>query len=125
MGVGMSLQMTLLVGLGGFLGTVARYLSSVLVNTYFPAPGLATLVVNILGSFIIGWAYGSGSEKFDVQTWNLMTIGVLGGFTTFSAFSAETLYFMKDGRWPLAVGYVMAMVILGLFATYLGFHYAK
>lgn len=122
----MQLKMILLVGLGGFVGTIARYLSGLLVNSILLMPGLSTLVVNLLGSFLIGLVYALGSARgYGSELMALLTIGVLGGFTTFSAFSVETMLFLKDGRLMWAAGYVLTMVISCLLATYLGFWAAK
>lgn len=116
----LNLQMVFLVGAAGFLGTVLRYVSGVWVASYFSFSGLNTLIVNFLGSLAIGCIYGLGSEKIDPQTATIITVGLLGGFTTFSAFSAETILYLKEGRWFYACGYVFVMLACGLFATYLG-----
>ncbi len=121
----MSLQMIGLVGLGGFIGTIARYMCGVFISSNWAVPGLNTFVVNIVGSLAIGYLYGVGSERIDVHIMTILTVGVLGGFTTFSAFSAETILFMKEGRVLIALGYVIAMVSFGFLATYLGFSLSK
>jgi fluoride exporter len=108
-----SLSGVLLVALGGAVGSVARYLVSVAalatLGAGFP---WGTLAVNILGSTAIGVAAGMGIEG---QQRLLLVTGVLGGFTTFSAFSLETGALFE--RSPLlAVLYVLASVTLGLAA---------
>ena len=108
-----SLSGVLLVALGGAVGSVARYLVSVAalatLGAGFP---WGTLAVNILGSAAIGVAAGMGIEG---QQRLLLVTGVLGGFTTFSAFSLETGALFE--RSPLiAVLYVLASVTLGLAA---------
>ena len=108
-----SLSGVLLVALGGAVGSVARYLVSV---AAFAALGAGfpwgTLAVNIAGSAAIGVAAGMGIEG---QQRLLLVTGVLGGFTTFSAFSLETGALFE--RSPLlAVLYVVASVTLGLAA---------
>lgn len=111
----MSVSITgaLLVALGGAIGSVARYLVSVAalatLGAGFP---WGTLAVNVLGSAAIGAAAGMG---IDGQQRLLLVTGVLGGFTTFSAFSLETSTLFE--RSPLlAAIYVVASVTLGLVA---------
>lgn len=108
-----SLSGVLLVALGGAVGSVARYLVSVAAFAALgPAFPWGTLAVNILGSAAIGVAAGMGIEG---QQRLLLVTGVLGGFTTFSAFSLETGALFE--RSPLlAVLYVVASVTLGLAA---------
>ncbi|MYH15751.1 MAG: fluoride efflux transporter CrcB [Gammaproteobacteria bacterium] len=113
------------VALGGALGAVARYLVSVAVSS---APGVgvgfpwATLTINLTGSLGIGLAWGSWSHLPWFQDWGraFLVVGVLGGFTTFSAFSLEGLMLINAGRWSAAVAYAMASVIGCLFAAWLG-----
>lgn len=103
----------LLVALGGAIGSVARHLVSVAAfATLGPAFPWGTLAVNILGSAAIGVAAGMGIEG---QHRLLLVTGVLGGFTTFSAFSLETGALYERSP-PLAVLYVVASVTLGLAA---------
>lgn len=118
-------QTLMWIGAAGFLGTVARYISSICVQNWFSISGIGTFFVNFIGSLIIGFLFGIGTEKIDQQTLNILTVGFLGGFTTFSAFSAETFFFLKEGRWQYALGYVALTLILGLLATYLGFISAR
>lgn len=102
-----------LVALGGALGSVLRYLLVAAVG----AP-LGTLAVNVLGSFAIGVLFVSLGAR---GGWNvfLMT-GVLGGFTTFSAFSLDTLKLVEAGEILRALAYVVASVIVSLLAVALG-----
>lgn len=113
------------VALGGALGAVARYLVSV---AFSSAPGLgagfpwATLTINLTGSLGIGLAWGSWSHLPWFQDWGraFLVVGVLGGFTTFSAFSLEGLMLINGGRWSAAIGYAMASVVGCLLAAWLG-----
>ena len=113
------------VALGGALGAVARYLVSVAVSS---VPGLgagfpwATLTINLTGSLGIGLAWGSWSHLPWFQDWGraFLVVGVLGGFTTFSAFSLEGLMLINGGRWSAAIGYAMASVVGCLLAAWLG-----
>lgn len=102
--------------LGGGIGSMLRYGVSLLT---LPMP---TLVVNVLGSFLIGLFYGlSARFGWSDSVRLLLTTGLCGGFTTFSTFSNETLQFVKDGNAFAAVGYVVASVVLGLIAVWLGY----
>ena len=103
----------LLVGMGGALGSMARHWLGIAVN----APGFpwGTLAANIAGSAVIGGLAGLGVSG----GWRLFLItGVLGGFTTFSAFSLETGLLWERAPW-LAAAYVAASVGLGLAACFL------
>jgi len=108
------------VAIGGALGAVARYLIGL--TMVFP---LGTLAVNIVGSFAIGlvWAF-CVSRGFQAWLPVLMT-GFLGGFTTFSAFSLDTLRLVEGGRIGAAGGYVLVSVLLSLIACALGLWLAK
>lgn len=108
----------LLVGFGGFLGSVARYkLSRLLlqhtVDWQFP---LATFVVNVLGCLVAGVLSGLIERYgwFSPNTRLLLFTGILGGFTTFSAFGVETAYLLKRGEVVTAVAYVAFSVFCGL-----------
>ena len=116
------MKLALIVGLGSFIGGIARYLLSTLVQQKitggFP---FGTAAVNLIGCFIIGCLFGL-SEKWalDVE-WRLLLItGLLGGFTTFSAFSAETHYLFKTGHVGTGLIYVLSSVVLGIGLTFLG-----
>jgi CrcB protein len=104
--------MTLIwVGIGGALGACLRYLVGMAVA--FP---LGTLTVNITGSFLIGIVWVTFQQK-GLQAWlPLIVTGILGGFTTFSAFSLDTMRLVEDGRLAAAGGYVMASVLFSLVA---------
>ena len=113
------------VALGGALGAVMRYLMTLAVAT---APGLgggfpwATLTVNLAGCLGIGLAWANWSHSSWFHDWGraFVVVGVLGGFTTFSAFSLETLMLTDAGRWGAAAAYVVASVVGCLLAAWLG-----
>ncbi|MEQ8860146.1 MAG: fluoride efflux transporter CrcB [Pseudomonadales bacterium] len=109
------------VTLGGGFGALARFL----ISTWLFQPGRfpwATLAINIAGSFAIGvlWGFGQQQPWFDSWGRYLLVVGLLGGFTTFSAFSLETVALMESGRQAQALGYVLASVLLCVFMALLG-----
>ena len=101
------------VALGGALGSVLRYLTVFAVG----AP-LATLAVNILGSFAMGVLYVLLFQRTHLSP--LLMTGVLGGFTTFSAFSLDALKLYQSGQSGTALAYVAGSVVLSLLAVALG-----
>jgi fluoride exporter len=109
-----------LVGAGAFVGANARYLlgqwAAERFGSGFP---YGTLAINLLGSLLIGAFLGlSGTPLEPSGSWRLLIVtGLLGGFTTFSAFSYETYALLSLGRWAEALLYVAASVLLGLLAT--------
>jgi CrcB protein len=114
----------LLVGLGGFLGSVMRYLLSGYVQQSarsidFP---FGTLAVNVIGCFIIGFLsqLADGRGLFTSEARAFVFIGVLGGFTTFSSFGNETLNLARNGQMLNALTNIAANVLIGLFAVWLG-----
>lgn len=114
----------LLVGIGGFIGSVARYLSAVIVYKFcdpvnFP---FATLFVNFVGCFIIGMAGDllSPSRPPHPDLRIFLIVGILGGFTTYSAFGYETLTLIRETRIMAALFNIIVHIILGLIAVWLG-----
>jgi fluoride exporter len=111
-------ESTLWIALGGALGSVGRYWLAVafdlVLRSDFP---WATVVTNITGSLVIG---AVAALPLDVQWRQFLMIGVLGGFTTFSAFSLQSLVLVQAGEWPKAAANVLASVILCLVAVWLG-----
>lgn len=114
----------LLVGAGGFIGSVARYLLARL-NTqvdWLSIP-MGTLLVNILGSLIIGFLIGI-SERSALLTFELrmfLMVGLCGGFTTFSSFTGENLMLMRNGQFLPLLLYTALSILLGFTAVYLGY----
>jgi fluoride exporter len=112
-----------LVGIGGLLGSVARYAVALLFagqsSSTFP---FATLVVNIAGCFLIGIVFAL-SERGNIVSpeWRIfLTTGFCGGFTTFSTFSYESLRLLEDGEIIYLSANILISVVAGLAATYLG-----
>ncbi|MGR3502994.1 fluoride efflux transporter FluC [Pseudaestuariivita sp.] len=110
-------MMVIYVALGGALGAALRYGATQLVA--FP---FGTLGVNVLGSCVIGALYAgvlAGPEQPRLAAF--LVTGLLGGFTTFSAFSLDTLKLVQAGQVAFAAGYVSASVVLSLLACFAGF----
>jgi len=114
----------LLVGLGGAIGSIARYGSGVLIGRIWPSPfPLATMLINIAGSLamgvLVGWlARTTPAWQADARLF--LAVGVLGGFTTFSAFSLDAITLIERGALLEAVLYALGSVIVAVVALYLG-----
>ncbi len=117
---------SLLVALGGALGSLGRYWTGVWMASWlgesFP---WGTLAINGLGSFIIGFVatltLADGMLPASANARLFVMAGLCGGYTTFSAFSLQTLALARDGRWPAALAYVALSLILCLAAVTAGF----
>ena len=114
----------LLVGTGGFVGSALRYLISgwvfrLLDRPWFP---VGTLAVNIIGCLVIGFLGGIAEQRriFNPEFRLFVFVGILGGFTTFSAFAYETASLVHDGRGAAALLNIALQVMVGLFAVWLG-----
>ncbi len=118
------LKNILIIGSGGFAGSVARYLVSQLnLNVSFLSIPVGTLLVNIIGSFAIGFLTGI-AEKSMILTleWRLfLMVGLCGGFTTFSAFANENLMLIHSGQILSVLLYTGLSIFLGFLAVYLGY----
>jgi CrcB protein len=113
----------LLVGTGGFLGSVSRFLASRFMQNNFPSAfPFGTFFVNITGCFLIGLIYGF-SERNSLFTsgWKIfLAVGFCGGFTTFSTFANENLAMLRDGDFFHFLLYTGLSVFLGIAATFFG-----
>lgn len=114
----------LLVGCGGFVGSVLRYLVSGWVHRLVERPGFpwGTLVVNLLGCFAIGVLSGLAESRqvLSAEARLFLLIGLLGGFTTFSTFGYETTALLAESQRLAALANVAAQVVLGIAAVYAG-----
>jgi fluoride exporter len=119
----MTLTNILLVGLGGFLGSIARYLCTVFIdekaNTSFP---FGTFTVNIAGAFILGLVYAWASRSsHDVSSLRIFLItGFCGGFTTFSAFAFENFGLINNRSVAISLAYISLTVVSGIVAVWFG-----
>jgi CrcB protein len=114
-----------LVAAGGAAGSVARYLVSgwmqKLAGSQFP---FGTLTVNLVGCLVIGWLFGlslGGRSSMPEDLRLMLVVGVLGGFTTFSAFGWETIQFVNDSQWLRAGMNILLNNVLGLALALAGY----
>ena len=114
----------LLVGLGGFAGAVARYLLGgwVLHHTLSAKFPWSTFAVNVLGCLVIGVLSGLAErmEWFTPPVRLLLLTGLLGGFTTFSAFGLETVHLLRRGEPTIALAYALGSVLICTLAVWIG-----
>jgi CrcB protein len=112
------------VGLGGFAGANARYiLGRWIVGRFGDAFPAGTMLINVTGSLLIGFLLAAlvGKVSLADPTWRLLLIvGLLGGYTTFSAFAAESVRLIEDGRLAAAVTYIVGTNVLGVLACMIG-----
>lgn len=108
------------VALGGAFGATARYSVYRLIAAHGPGFPVATVVVNVAGSFLMGLLVALFAHRWGNQYAPLLLAGVLGGFTTFSAFSLDALTLWQRGQAAGAVVYVLASVVLSLAAVVAG-----
>ena len=118
----------LIVGIGGFAGSVSRYLlQNAVVNRYVTIFPLGTFAINLIGSFVIGLIFGL-AEKYDwmTQEWRLfLAIGFCGSFTTFSTFAFDNLQLIKDSNYQQLIWYTLLSFILGVALAALGYVIVK
>jgi len=118
------MKQLLLVGLGGCIGSIGRYLIAGLnLSWHFLSIPMGTLTVNVVGSFIIGFLVGI-SAKTELISGDLrlfLMVGFCGGFTTFSSFTSENLMLIQNGQLLTVLLYTGASIFLGFMAVYLGY----
>ena len=104
----------------GAIGALARFGVGRVLN--WPAFPLGTLLINVSGSFLLGWLYAAFQEPTPAnESWRLaIGIGFLGAFTTFSSFMYESDRMLNDAEWIRAASYLAGSVFLGLIAVRLG-----
>jgi fluoride exporter len=118
------LKKMLIIGMGGFAGSVSRYFVSQLnLHIEFHSVPVGTLLANVLGCFIIGLLTGI-AEKSTLLTleWRLfLMVGFCGGFTTFSSFANENLMLLHSGQAVSILLYTGLSIFMGFVAVYLGY----
>ena len=115
---------TLFIGCGSFIGGAARYLISVAMKAMSKGVPWGTLIVNHVGCLVIGllWGFFSKSAS-ENSSWALfMTVGICGGFTTFSTFSKEALMLLQAGNFMSLMAYVAISVIAGIALVAAGYY---
>jgi CrcB protein len=117
------LKSFLIVGFGGFLGSIARFAIAKYfqesLNSVFP---WSTFLINILGSLVIGIVFGI-SEKSDLISSDMrlfLAVGICGGFTTFSTFSNDAFLLFRGQEWIRFALYISLSIFMGLMAVYFG-----
>ncbi|MCF8486009.1 MAG: fluoride efflux transporter CrcB [Rhodobacteraceae bacterium] len=114
------------VALGGAIGASLRYLTNVgAMRMFGPGFPIGTVIVNIAGSFVMGLLVVALAKKGGNHLAPLLMTGILGGFTTFSAFSLDALTLWERGQQGLAFGYVAASVLFSLAAIAAGLFVAR
>ncbi|MFP8487557.1 fluoride efflux transporter CrcB [Gracilimonas sp. Q87] len=119
----------LVVGSGGFIGAVSRYLISVFAISQVPHSKLpyGTVAVNLIGCLLIGFLAG----LFEIKSWAnpefrlFIFVGILGGFTTFSTFSHETFLLFENGKLLMSIANLSFQVIFGLVFVWLGYQLVR
>lgn len=122
------LKTILIIGLGGAMGSMLRYLTSLFVarfwENHFP---LATFITNVIGCFLIGLFIGFLEKQQLANSdlkWFLIT-GFCGGYTTFSTFGYENFNLLQNQNMGIALAYIASSVIIGLMAVWFGLFVAK
>lgn len=122
------IRLILAVSAGGLVGTLLRFATASWISANWPRHFYtATLAVNIVGCLLIGYLYGLFLLRPDVpiELRAGLMVGFLGGLTTFSSFSLDTLRLLESGQVPLALGYAAITVFGGLLATWAGLSLTK
>jgi CrcB protein len=117
------MRQLILVGVGGGLGSIARYLFQRWTSHHFlQSFPWGTFGVNVIGCFLIGLFWGISFKGFDNnEQWKLLLMtGFCGGFTTFSAFTLEGIGLIREEKYTVFFGYLAGSVAIGLLATFAG-----
>ncbi|ADI25836.1 fluoride efflux transporter CrcB [Geobacillus sp. C56-T3] len=112
----------LFVAIGGFFGAICRYAVSRWAVRRSPRFPIGTLIVNLLGSFLLGWLAGSGAADAAKL---LVGTGFMGAFTTFSTLKWESVQMMQQRQWAKVVVYLAATYLLGVCLAWIGYHVGR
>jgi CrcB protein len=114
------------IGLAGAVGVLARHAVQQLVPRHGQIPW-GTFVVNVSGAFVMGFLFTVIVHRYRVPMWlqEAALVGLLGGYTTFSAVTLETYLILDRGHVVSAVGYVAGSVVAGMVALFVGVHLAR
>lgn len=121
-------RILIIIGLGGFLGSISRYLMSAGIQQYyFTSFPLGTLSVNTVGSFLIGIIFGFAEKGVLLNAdWKMfLAVGFCGGFTTFSTFTLDNLLLLRDGQIAHFLLYTGGSLFIGLFAVAMGYYFTR
>ncbi|MFM7156951.1 MAG: fluoride efflux transporter CrcB [Bacteroidota bacterium] len=121
-------MMILLIGLGGAIGSILRYLMSIVLQGSAGLFPIGTMTVNIIGSIILGGLFAvqeGGGKSLNEGMWFFLSIGLCGGFTTFSTFGLETYLLWKEKHVVEAALYMMSSMIAAPAAIAIGYAIAK
>lgn len=122
------IKQIILVGIGGGVGSIFRFLISVLTRRHFQETfPLATFIVNLSGCFLIGLLIGTLTRHSDSdnQLKVLLITGFCGGFTTFSTFASENMQLIANNQWPVAFSYTALSILLGVALVWTGMWLVK
>ena len=111
------------VGVGGGLGALLRYfLASALQPAWWPGFPFGIFIVNVSGGFAMGVIVALGAVKFQMpqELRAFLTVGILGGYTTFSTFSLDSALLIERGAWAQAAAYVVGSALLSILALFAG-----
>lgn len=116
-----------IIAIAGILGALLRYgIGQLLPTIFFAGFPLSTLIINLLGCFILSW-FSTSALMLTLPTWfrTGFTTGLLGSFTTFSTFSVELIQLVNQGVWTLAILYFVASSLGGYASSLLGYQLAS
>ncbi len=117
-----------IIGMGGMLGSIARYLTSQMFNRYLSNPlPLGTLMVNVIGAFLIGLIIGLGERyRWFTEPWHFfLAIGFCGSFTTYSTFAYENYSLIKEGHFSTLIFYITISLVAGILLAWAGYVLSK
>jgi len=117
------MEQLLIVFLGGGVGACSRYLIAQFANAKWGADfPIGTFIANVIGCFIIGFFMAAITEKYIINPhWRLfVVVGFVGGLTTFSSFSYESIQLLQNGGLNIAMANILANMVIGFTATWLG-----